>query len=151
MRALLIALSLFVTGCATSLEGGVYSRDEARKTQSVEYGVINEVRAVVIEGTQTGAGAAVGGAVGAIGGTGVSGVDRESRVASVLLGTVGAVVGNKAEEAMTRAQGLEMVITLDSGRTLSLVQEVESVDQFAPGQRIKLIGTGSASRVSPDS
>jgi outer membrane lipoprotein SlyB len=50
---------------------------------------------------------------------------------------------------MTRTQGLEMIVTLDSGRVVSVVQEVSSVDEFAPGQRIKLLGSGRNQRVSP--
>ncbi|MGB0965509.1 MAG: glycine zipper 2TM domain-containing protein [Litorivicinus sp.] len=149
MRIFFLAMMMALTGCATSLSGDVYSRDEARRTQQVEYGRIDEVRPVIIEGTQTGAGSAAGAAIGAIAGSGVSSGDRESRIGAVLIGAAGAVVGNKAEEALTQAQGLEMILTLDSGRVLSVVQEVASVDEFLPGQRIKLIGSGKNSRVSP--
>lgn len=149
MRVLLLLFVGLLSGCATSLSGDVYSRDEARRTQSVEYGVINEVRPVIIEGTQTGAGAAAGGAIGAIAGSGVSSGGRESRIGSVLIGAAGAVLGNKAEEAVTQAQGLEMVLTLDSGRVISVVQEVASVDEFTAGQRIRLLGSGRTSRVTP--
>ena len=149
MRVLLLLFVGLLSGCATSLSGDVYSRDEARRTQSVEYGVINEVRPVIIEGTQTGAGAAAGGAIGAIAGSGVSSGSRESRIGSVLIGAAGAVLGNKAEEAVTQAQGLEMVLTLDSGRVISVVQEVASVDEFTAGQRIRLLGSGRTSRVTP--
>lgn len=149
MRIFFLAMMMALTGCATSLSGDVYRRDEARRTQQVEYGRIDEVRPVIIEGTQTGAGSAAGAAIGAIAGSGVSSGDRESRIGAVLIGAAGAVVGNKAEEALTQAQGLEMILTLDSGRVLSVVQEVASVDEFLPGQRIKLIGSGKNARVSP--
>ena len=149
MRVLGLFLVFLLSGCASSLEGGVYSRDEARQTQTVEYGQIDEVRPVIIEGTQSGIGAAVGGATGAIAGSGVSSGDRESRLGAVLIGAAGAVVGDRVEESITRAQGLEMIVTLDSGRVVSVVQEVSSVDEFAPGQRIKLLGSGRNQRVSP--
>ena len=149
MKAVIVMMALFVSGCATSLSGDVYSRDEARQTQTVEYGRIDEVRPVIIEGTKSGAGAAAGGAIGAIAGSGVSSGSRESRIGSVLVGAAGAVIGNKTEEALTQAQGLEMVLTLDSGRVLSVVQEVASLDEFTPGQRIRLIGSGRTSRVTP--
>ena len=48
---------VFVVRLCVQLEGGVYSRDEARQTQTVEYGQIDEVRPVIIEGTQSGIGA----------------------------------------------------------------------------------------------
>lgn len=149
IRALLVLASFTVAGCATSLTGDTYSRGEARTVQTVQYGVINELRPVIIEGTQTGAGSAVGGVVGAIAGSDISSGSRESRVGSVLIGAAGAIIGNRAEESLTKTQGLEMVISLETGRTLSLVQQVGSVDEFRPGQRIKLIGSGSNTRVSP--
>ena len=149
MRVSGLFLVFLLSGCASSLEGGVYSRDEARQTQTVEYGQIDEVRPVIIEGAQSGIGAAVGGATGAIAGAGVSSGDRESRLGAVLIGAAGAVVGDRIEESMTRTQGLEMIVTLDSGRVVSVVQEVSTVDEFAPGQRVKLLGSGRNQRVSP--
>ncbi|MGB0957120.1 MAG: hypothetical protein ACPGUF_01505 [Litorivicinus sp.] len=56
----MLVSTLVLAGCATSLKGDVYSRDEARAVGTVQYGTINEVRPVIIEGTQTGAGAAAG-------------------------------------------------------------------------------------------
>ena len=67
----------------------------------------------------------------------------------MLIGAAGAVVGDRIEESMTRTQGLEMIVTLDSGRVVSVVQEVSKVDEFAPGQRVKLLGSGRNQRVSP--
>ena len=149
IKALLAVSTLVLAGCASSLKGDVYSRSEARDVATVQYGTINEVRAVIIEGTQSGAGAVAGGAIGGIAGSGVSSGSRESRIGAILVGAVGAVVGNKAEEALTKTQGLEMVVSLDAGRVISLVQEVSRVDEFAPGQRVKVIGTGKNTRVSP--
>ncbi|QGG79480.1 glycine zipper 2TM domain-containing protein [Litorivicinus lipolyticus] len=149
IKVLLAVSTLVLAGCASSLKGDVYSRGEARDVATVQYGTINEVRAVIIEGTQSGAGAVAGGAIGGIAGSGVSSGSRESRIGAILVGAVGALVGNKAEEALTKTQGLEMVVSLDAGRVISLVQEVSRVDEFAPGQRVKVIGTGKNTRVSP--
>ncbi|MGB0957119.1 MAG: hypothetical protein ACPGUF_01500 [Litorivicinus sp.] len=66
-----------------------------------------------------------------------------------MIGAAGAVIGNKAEDALTKSQGLEMVVSLDAGRVISLVQAVSAVDEFVPGQRVKVIGTGKNTRVSP--
>ena len=67
--ALLVAtfttMSLLLGGCASSLTGDSYSRDEARRVQTVRMGTIESLRPVKIEGTKTpiggGAGAIVGG------------------------------------------------------------------------------------------
>ena len=84
ITASLVALSLTLGGCASSLTGDTYSRDEARKVQTVRMGTIEMLRPVKIEGTKTpigaGAGAVIGGAltggsaVGTVGGAAVGGV-----------------------------------------------------------------------------
>ena len=54
------------------------------------------------------------------------------------------------EEQATRAQGLELTIQMDSGKTLSIVQEVDSVNAFAKGQRVRVLTQGALARVSPE-
>lgn len=55
--ALLVAtfttMSLLLGGCASSLTGDSYSRDEARRVQTVRMGTIESLRPVKIEGTKT--------------------------------------------------------------------------------------------------
>ena len=66
LAATFTALSLLLTGCASSLTGDSYSRDDARKVQTIRMGTIESLRPVRIEGTKTpigaGAGALLGGA-----------------------------------------------------------------------------------------
>ena len=77
MRNTLVILFLVMTtglaGCASSLTGESYSRAEARTVQQVEYGRIEALRPVRIEGTKTPVGAAAGTAVGGIAGSGIGG------------------------------------------------------------------------------
>ena len=49
-----------LTGCASSLSGESYSRSEARTVQQVEYGVVENLRPVKIEGTKTPIGSGAG-------------------------------------------------------------------------------------------
>lgn len=46
-------MSLLLGGCASSLTGDSYSRDEARRVQTVRMGTIESLRPVKIEGTKT--------------------------------------------------------------------------------------------------
>jgi outer membrane lipoprotein SlyB len=62
-------LSLCLMACASSNSGSVYSRDEARKMQTVKTGVVESVRAVKLEGTKSPVGTVAGGAVGGIAGS----------------------------------------------------------------------------------
>ena len=141
---------LSLTACAvpTQQTGASYSRDEARMVQEVQLGIIVDARAVTIEGTQTGIGSIVGGAVGSIAGSGIDD-GRTAEVAAVLVGTAGAVVGAKAESALTKAQGMEYTIELDHGEVISTVQAIEQADVvLVAGDRVKILSNGSNVRVS---
>jgi len=143
MKYLIITLSLLLAqGCAKSLEGDVYSRDEAQRTLNVQWATITETKPVVIEGDRSQKGQMAGGIIGGAAGYGVT--DSSTRALTTAIGAVaGAVVGQIAEEKMTRAQGLEITIKLDNGESIIIVQEVKDVSDFVAGDRVKLVsGSG---------
>lgn len=141
----LLLLSVFLAACASSNSGSVYSRDEARKTQTVRMGVVESVRQVRIEGTKSPVGTVAGGAVGGIAGSSI-GHGRGSAVGAVLGAVVGGLAGSAAEEGVTRKDGLEITVKLDSGNMLAIVQEAD--ETFTPGERVRLIESGGTTRVS---
>lgn len=141
----LIALSFFLAACASSQSGSVYSRDEARKTQTVRMGVVESVRLVRIEGTKTPIGTVAGGAVGGIAGSTI-GHGRGSAAAAVVGAVVGGLAGAAAEEGITRKDGLEITVKLDNGTLLAVVQEAD--EQFHPGERVRLVESGGTTRVT---
>ena len=142
-----VVLALVLAGCASSMSGDVYSRDRAQKVQTVEYGEVVEVRQVQIEGTKSGVGALGGGALGGALGSGV-GRGAGKTVAIVGGAIAGAAAGAATEEAVTKQQGLEITVKLDSGQTLALVQGMDPPVRV--GDRVKLMRNpdGSA-RVIP--
>ena len=74
---------------------------------------------------------------------------RTAEVAAVLVGTAGAVVGAKAESALTKAQGMEYTIQLDHGEVISTVQAIEQAGAvLVAGDRVKILSNGSNVRVS---
>jgi outer membrane lipoprotein SlyB len=144
--ALALALAAaMLAGCQSSRSGSVYSRDEAQREQSVRMGVVEGVRSVTIEGTKTPVGTIAGGAVGGIAGSGV-GQGRGSAVAAVLGAVAGGVAGAAAEEAITRREGVEVTVRLDSGDLRAIVQEADEV--FKPGERVRLVSQGGTTRVT---
>lgn len=46
-------MAMLLTGCQSSLTGDSYSRDEARRVQTIRMGTIESLRPVKIEGTKT--------------------------------------------------------------------------------------------------
>ncbi len=141
----LLILSVFLAACASSQSGSVYSRDEARKTQTIRMGVVESVRTVRIEGTKSPVGTVAGGAVGGIAGSSV-GHGRGSAAAAVVGAVVGGLAGAAAEEGLTRKDGLEITVKLDNGSMVAVVQEAD--EQFHPGERVRLVESGGTTRVT---
>ena len=144
---LLLALGLvaIITGCASSKSGDVYTREEARRVQNVQMGVVEGTRRVKIEGTKseigTGAGAIAGGIAGSTVGQG-----KGSAIGAVLGAVAGGVAGAATEEVYTREDAVEITIKLDSGRLISVVQGGK--DEFKVGDRVRVLGSGGETRVA---
>ena len=142
-------LTLGLTGCVSGLQGSTYSRSEARQVQEVEFGTVLSTNPVVIEGKQSGAGQLPGAIIGGVAGSSV-GEGKGQQIFTILGAVGGAVVGSMIEEQATRTQGLELTIKMDSGKTLSIVQEVDDVNVFREGQRVRVLTQGALARVSPE-
>ncbi|MFA7351041.1 MAG: glycine zipper 2TM domain-containing protein [Methylotenera sp.] len=138
-------LSIFLAACASSNSGSVYSRDEARKVQTIKTGIVESVRQVKLEGTKTPIGTVAGGAVGGIAGSSVGG-GRGSAIAAVIGAVVGGLAGSAAEEGLTRKDGLEITVKLDGGALVAVVQEAD--EAFLAGEKVRLIESGGTTRVS---
>jgi len=138
-------LTVLVAACASSNSGSVYSRDEARKVQTVKTGVIESVRQVKLEGTKSAVGTIAGGAVGGIAGSSVGG-GRGSAIAAVIGAVAGGLAGSALEEGITRKDGVELTVKLDGGGLIAIVQEADEV--FIAGEKVRILESGGVSRVS---
>jgi outer membrane lipoprotein SlyB len=138
-------LSVFLAACASSNSGSVYSRDDARKVQTVRTGVVESVRSVKLEGTKTPIGTVAGGAIGGIAGSTV-GHGAGSSIAAVIGAVAGGIAGSAIEEGVTRKDALEITVKLDGGALIAIVQEADEV--FKAGDKVRLIENGDTSRVS---
>ncbi|MCB5191252.1 glycine zipper 2TM domain-containing protein [Methylobacillus arboreus] len=147
ITTLVAAASILLTlsGCMGSKSGDVYSRDEARKTQTVRLGVVESVRNVKLEGTKTPIGGGAGAVVGGIAGSSVGG-GKGQAIATVLGALVGGLAGAAAEEGVTRKDGLEITVKLESGSLIAVVQEADT--QFSPGDQVRLVESGGVTRVT---
>jgi outer membrane lipoprotein SlyB len=144
VAALVIAVAT-LAGCAQGLGGGSYSREEARREQNVRLGMVESVRPVQIEGTRTIIGPAAGAVVGGVAGSTVGG-GRGSDVATVLGAVIGGVAGQAAEQGVTRKNGVEVTVKLDSGALVAIVQEADEI--FRAGDRVRILSDGRTSRVT---
>ena len=137
--------ALILTGCAGSQSGSAYSRSQTRGEQHVRMGIVESVRTVTIEGTQSGVGAAAGGVIGGVAGSDI-GHGKGSTVGAVLGAVLGGVAGQAIEERTTKKDGVEITIKLDSGQIIAVTQEAD--EQFRAGERVRVLSGSGATRVS---
>jgi len=141
------AMTVLLSGCASSLTGDTYSRDEARRVQTVRMGTIESLRPVKIEGTKTPIGTGAGAIVGGVAGSSVGG-GRGSIVAAVIGAVAGGFLGSATEEGLTRTQGVEITVREDDGSTRAYVQQVQENEVFRVGERVRIMTVDGTSRVS---
>lgn len=139
-------LVLLLAGCATS-SPDVIQRGDAQRLSTVVDAVVLSVRAVTVEGSQSGVGAAAGGAVGGIAGYGAGSGQREAQVIGIVGAVAGAVAGNVIERAGTREEAYEILVQLKNGERRAIVQG-KGAEVFEPGEPVILITTSGKVRVA---
>ena len=145
---LLITLIFITSSCVNnSLQPDVVSRSDAQKQQYVVFGTIRDVSMVTIEGDRE-VGAAAGAAIGAVVGKNTTDSEPESDIAAVLGGLVGSAIGSEIGSAITKKDGVELLIETESGSFVSIIQEVANFS-YTIGQKVRIIKRNGKSRVIP--
>jgi len=139
------AAAAFLAGCAGSQSGSSYSRAQTRGEMAVRLGVVEGVRSVTIEGTQSGVGAIAGGAVGGVAGSTI-GHGKGSTVGSILGAVAGGLAGQVIEEQAGKKAGLEITVKLEGGQLIAVTQEAD--EQFNVGERVRVLSGSGVTRVS---
>lgn len=149
VAALVVGTALTFGGCASSLKGDVYSREDARTPQIVRKGTIEALRPVKLEGTKTPIGVGTGAVVGGLAGSSVGG-GKGSLVAAVIGAVAGGMLGAATEEGLTRTQAVEITVKEDDGPTRAYVQAVSEGEVFRVGDRVRINILNGNSRVTVD-
>ncbi len=143
----LVALALLAAGCAAPRTGDTYYRGEALRAQSVDLGVIESLRPVQIQQGQSGVGTVGGAVLGGIAGSTLGSGSRANAAGAVGGAIVGGLVGSAIERDVTKANGVEVTVRLDSGKLIAVVQEGTGAE-FRPGDRVRVLSDGHTTRVS---
>ena len=138
--------AVLLAGCAAPAGPGYYYRYEALRPQSVEMGVVENVRPVALQGPDTGVGTVSGAALGGIAGS-AAGAGAGQAAAIVGGALLGGLIGNAVERDAQRRPGLEVTVRLDNGRMIAVVQD-DTGEPFRPGDRIRVLSDGYRTRVS---
>jgi outer membrane lipoprotein SlyB len=133
-----------LAGCATNDGPQDYRAGDERVVQSVTYGTVESVRAVRLSKDEapvgTIAGAALGGLLGSEIGHGAG------SVAGALVGAVGGgYAGNAIESGASEHQGEEIVVRLDNGSTIAVVQGAGG--GIRSGDRVRVLNGGRGARI----
>lgn len=140
---LVLISSFLLAGCA-SRGGETYSDSEVRSVQSVEYGVVTDVRVVQIEEDPSMLGPAIGGVAGGVLGS-LIGHGAGRTLATLGGAAVGALAGAGVESQVRKYSADEITVDTEGGKTVVIVQSQD--DYFAAGDRVRIVYSGQNARV----
>lgn len=146
----MIFCAMLVTGCVnSSLKPTDPNRGSARTAQSVQTGVILDVKSVTLKGNTQAAqtvGAGLGGYIGNV-------LTRDDGEVSQILGTVagaaiGSAAGKVASDVAMDQQGVELILKTQTG-VISIVQQVDDRAEFVVGSTVWVVGSNNNIRALP--
>ncbi|MFO1381937.1 MAG: glycine zipper 2TM domain-containing protein [Chitinivorax sp.] len=145
----LCGAAVLLGGCAGSLTGETYSRENARVMQTVQRATVTSVRLVKLEGTNSGIGTVAGAGLGGIAGSEM-GRGRGSAAGAIAGVVLGGIIGTAMENKGTQTQGIEVTVKMNDGREVAIVQEHNPNEMFQVGERVRLITVRGETRVAKD-
>lgn len=150
--AIALVAALGLAGCANPdvYSGDVYGSRAAKQAQTVTYATVTSVRPVLIQAGDENPnliGTLGGGAIGGILGHQVGGGTGQA-LATAVGALAGTMVGSRAEDKLSQVKAVELEVRTDSGENLIVVQKADRTWQ--PGQRVRLVGSGSNLSVAPN-
>ena len=145
MNRVWIAFALASLAACSTTSPDVVSRNDAQRLSQVQDATVLSVRSVVVDGSQSGGGAATGAVVGGLAGSTVGG-HHEAVAVGIVAAVAGAVVGNAVERMSTREDAVEVLLQLRNGERRAIVQG-KGIETFVPGESVILVTTGGKTRV----
>jgi outer membrane lipoprotein SlyB len=140
-----LSIAILLPACATAPSNNVYSRSEAGRAQSVQWGTVEAIRPVTIQNDSRGVGTATGATLGGIAGSTLGNGNRANSAGAVAGAVAGGAIGNAASAGTTA--GVEITVRLETGQSIAVVQ-AGSPDEFRVGDRVRVTTGGGTSRVS---
>lgn len=144
-----VLIPLVVGACANPSSGTYDAVDVGRTIETTEASVVSS-RVVQITGETNAIGPAAGG-VAAAATTGAFVKGRNTNLLALLAGLVGAGAGYVAQKELNDREGIEYVLKMDDGRTVTLVQNREGDEEpLANGAPVLVQLNGRYTRIIPN-
>lgn len=132
-RAGVVVLVVLATAACGTPEQDEYYSPESSTLYEVSEGRVVTARSVAIQERNSGIGYTVGGLAGGFSG-GLALGGQLGPAGSLVGGVVGAAIGFIVEEAVNGGDGVEYMVTMADGRTVTIVQyHEEDEEMLAPG------------------
>ncbi len=136
---LTISLITFLLGaCTTTNSGKVYSDKDALQVEDVEEGIVESVELAMIRKDGTIVGTAGGTVLGAIAASTIGG-GKGKQLAAVGGAVIGGLLGHYFEQGITDKNALKIVIKLDSGEKVVIIQEDDVL--FEKNERVNVFSS----------
>ena len=135
-----------LAGCATD-QGNMVRQNETQRAQTVQFGVVTNVRPVTIQGNSTAVGTTTGAVVGGAVGSNLGSGSFANTAGAVGGAVAGGMAGNAIPGNASARPGAEITVRLDNGQTIAVIQE-GSPDAFRNGDRVRVTSDGQTTRVS---
>ena len=129
--------AVVLTACGANLSTDRYATSGAGHVNTVSEGVIINVRPVTIATENGEVGQLAGGIVGGVAGGMVSDNTLAQTIGAVGGAVLGGYLGGKAQEGLSMQGGMEYIVKLDSGKSVTLTQGDDKV--FSVGQRVYVL------------
>ena len=139
------AMAALLAACSTT-SPDVVQRGDAQRLANVQDATVLSVRAVTVDGSQSGVGGATGAVLGGVAGSTRSS-GREQAAIAVVGAVAGAVIGNAIERGVTREDAVEILLQMRNGERRVIVQ-AKAGENFNPGDPVVLVTTGNKTRVT---
>jgi outer membrane lipoprotein SlyB len=143
IAAMLGASALAITAGCESFAPQDYGYGEARTAESVAYGTVESVRPARLNEDHAPVGTIAGTAIGGLLGNTIGHGDGRG-IATILGAVGGGFAGNAIEHNASAQNGEEIVVHLDNGSTIAVVQGAQG---FERGQRVRVLSGTRGSRV----
>lgn len=143
-KFLILVISFTLAACGANLNVDRYETSGAGTVNTVSEGVIINVRPVTIATENGDVGQLAGGIVGGVAGSMVSDNTLVQTIGAVGGAVLGGYVGGKTQEGLSSQRGMEYIVKLDSGRTVTLTQGDDVV--FSVGQSVYVLDADSGER-----
>lgn len=140
-------ITVLIGGCSTSRSTKVYTESQALEVQNVKSGIIESVEPATLRKDGTIIGTASGAILGGIGASTV-GKGTGNQLATAAGVMLGGLIGHYLEQGVTDRDALKLVIKMDNGQRIAIVQEADVA--FQPGERVNILTshTDNTKRVS---